>query len=113
MAGISKEWTGALSGAIILLCLSLSDDYGYGIIQKVKKISEGEIKWKEASIYPVLAKLQKEGLIKSYWKVLDNERPRRYYTILDEGRRELGSKLHELQIVNKLFDQIIAERKSH
>ncbi|WP_339734592.1 PadR family transcriptional regulator [uncultured Sunxiuqinia sp.] len=111
MKGISKEWTGAAAMPIVLLTLSSSDSYGYEIVQNVKRISDGSIKWKEASIYPVLKKLEKEGLIRSYWKVEDKERPRKYYTILDEGKKQLVIQLAELKLINKIFDQLLDGQK--
>jgi len=54
MKSISKELIGASATPIILSVLYNGDNYGYEIVQKVKELSGGEIKWKEASIYPVL-----------------------------------------------------------
>ncbi|MGQ7869533.1 PadR family transcriptional regulator [Sunxiuqinia sp. sy24] len=110
MKGISKEWKGAVAIPFVLLSLSSSDSYGYEIVQNVKRMSDGIVEWQEASIYPVLKKLEKEGLVKSYWKVEGNERPRRYYTILDEGKKRLNAQLEELKIINKLFDMLMRER---
>ncbi|WP_430972070.1 PadR family transcriptional regulator [Sunxiuqinia rutila] len=111
MGGISKEWTGAVAIPIVLLSLSLSDSYGYEIVQNVKQMSNGMMKWQEASIYPVLKKLEKEGFVKSYWKVEGKERPRRYYTIMDEGKKRLNVQLTELKLINNLFDMLMGEQK--
>ena len=92
MKSISKELVGASAIPIILSILKSGDSYGYEIVQKVKELTKGEIKWKEASIYPVLKKLENSGMIKSYWKVQKNERPRRYYTILADGKKTIGAK---------------------
>ena len=106
MKSISKELIGASAAPIILSMLKKGDNYGYEIVMKVKELTNDQIKWKEASIYPVLKKLESRGLIKSYWKVLESERPRKYYTILAEGEKQFELNMHEWQIVYSLFGKL-------
>ncbi len=106
MKSISKELIGASAAPIILSVLKKGDNYGYEIVLKVKELTNDQIKWKEASIYPVLKKLESRGLIKSYWKVLENERPRKYYTILAEGEKQFELNMREWQIVYSLFGKL-------
>ena len=107
MKSISKELVGAASAPIILSVLSGGDSYGYEIVQKVKTITNGGIKWKEASIYPVLKKLENNGMIKSYWKVIEGQRPRKYYTLLEDGREKLETNMSEWNLVNTVFGQLL------
>jgi len=80
---------GASAVNIILSVFVIRDSYGYDIVQTVKKLSGGQIKWSVASIYPVLRKLETQGMIKSYWRMEKDERPRKYYSLLEPGRKEL------------------------
>ncbi len=107
MKSITKDLIGATATPIILSILSESDNYGYEIVQRVKDISNGEIKWKEASIYPVLKKLENNGMIKSYWKTMDNQRPRKYYTLLSEGKEQLNQNIHEWELVKSVFTTLV------
>ena len=107
MKGISKELIGASAAPIILAVLKNGDNYGYEIVLKVKELTNDEIKWKEASIYPVLKKLESSGLIKSYWKVQNNERPRKYYTILAEGKKQFELNMQEWEMVYSLFGKLL------
>ena len=106
MKSISKELVGASAIPIILSVLRNGDSYGYEIVQSVKELTHGEIKWKEASIYPVLKKLESSGMIKSYWKVLENERPRKYYTILADGKKQLEQNKYEWELVQAVFGKL-------
>lgn len=106
MESISKELIGASAAPIILSILKGGDNYGYEIVTRVKELTNDEIKWKEASIYPVLKKLESKGYIKSYWKVTDNERPRKYYTILAEGNKQFENNMREWELVNSLFGKL-------
>lgn len=107
MKSISKELIGASSIPIILSILRKGDSYGYEIVQHVKEITNGSITWQEASIYPVLKKLENTGMIKSYWKVQQDERPRKYYSILSEGKEQLEQNLHEWQLVHSVFGKLL------
>jgi DNA-binding PadR family transcriptional regulator len=103
---LSKQIVGAFSVPIILSILKKGDSYGYEIVQWVKETTSDEITWKEASIYPVLKKLEDNGLIKSYWKIIENERPRKYYTLLSEGDKQLEYNLEELNTIQILLDKL-------
>lgn len=103
---ISKEIIGAFSVPIILSVLQQGDSYGYEIVQRVKEYSNEEITWKEASIYTVLKKLEENGLIKSYWKIIENERPRKYYTILSDGVKQLEYNMQEWNTIKALFEKL-------
>ncbi len=106
MKSISKELIGASAAPIILSVLKKGDNYGYEIVMKVKELTNDQIKWKEASIYPVLKKLESRGLIKSYWNIQENERPRKYYTILAEGEKQFELNMREWEIVYSLFGKL-------
>lgn len=103
MSKISKELVGASSIPIILTILSSGESYGYEIIQKVKKISDGNIEWGDGTLYPVLHKLEKKGLITSTWKASENGRKRKYYAISADGKKELATEKENWTIVNAII----------
>ena len=90
---VSKQLMAASTRPIILAILSRGEDYGYSIIQKVKEASGGNLEWTDGMLYPVLQRMEMDELISSKWKLSEGNRPRRYYTITDRGRRELASEL--------------------
>ncbi len=75
---ITKELMGASSVPLILSILALGETYGFAIIEKVEELSEGKLRWKEGSIYPVLKRLSAKKMIIPKW-VVDEDRPRKYY----------------------------------
>jgi len=90
---ISKTLMAASTRPLILALLSKGENYGYSIIQKVKDISGGHLQWTDGMIYPVLQRMEMDGLIDSKWRLSGGSRPRRYYTITEQGREELASEL--------------------
>ncbi len=108
---LSKQIVGAFSVPIILSILKKGDSYGYEIVQWVTENTNDKISMREASIYPVLKKLEDNGLIKSYWKIIENERPRKYYTLLSDGVKQFEYNLEELNTIQILLDKLKSSGK--
>lgn len=86
---MSKSLIAASTRPLILSLLLKGESYGYRILQEVESLSGGEADWSEALLYPVLHRMEKEGVILSRWKSSDEKRMRKYYSLTDLGRREL------------------------
>jgi PadR family transcriptional regulator PadR len=90
---LSRTLMAASTRPIILAILSRGEDYGYSLIQKVKGFSGGNIHWTEGMVYPVLQRMEIDGLISSMWTMSADQRPRRYFRITERGQAELASEL--------------------
>lgn len=104
----SKELTGASTIPIILSVLSKGENYGYAIIKQVADFSGGKLDWSEPMLYPVLHRMDKQGLINAEWRVLENGRKRKYYSITEAGREALQNKKEEwvdmIRVMTQLWD---------
>jgi DNA-binding PadR family transcriptional regulator len=87
---VSKDLVAASSRPLVLSVLSEGESYGYAILQRVRQLSGGELQWTEGMLYPVLHRLEKEGLIQSAWKEADTGRKRKYYRLVPSGRKALN-----------------------
>ncbi|MBN1999593.1 helix-turn-helix transcriptional regulator [candidate division KSB1 bacterium] len=88
---ISKDLVAASARPLILSILAQGESYGYEIIQRIKQLSNGVMQWKDGMLYPVLHRLQEQGLIESEWRVAQSGRKRKYYRIKQKGRKELAA----------------------
>ena len=86
---IPKDLVAASSKPLILSILSEGESYGYEIIQKVRQLSEEQLHWTDGMLYPVLHRLEREGLIEADWKEAKTGRERKYYRLTSDGRRFL------------------------
>jgi len=84
-----KNLAGASAKPIILSLLLTGESYGYQIIKRVRLVSGGTLEWTSAMLYPVLHRMEKDGLIRSEWKASDENRLRKYYSITEQGLKEL------------------------
>ncbi|MFC2157693.1 PadR family transcriptional regulator [Acidobacteriota bacterium] len=103
---ISKALIAASTKPIILAILLGGENYGYQIIQSAKEISGGELEWSDGMLYPVLHRLEKEGLIRSQWKLSENGRMRKYYVITELGRDELEKEKTQWMSVHKALSRL-------
>ncbi len=74
-------------GVIVLAVLSQlqEEQYGYSIL---KLLADKGLDVDQGTLYPLLRRLESQGLLESLWRV-EGARPRRYYVISAEGRRVL------------------------
>ena len=85
----TKELVAASTRPLVLSILEQGESYGYAIIQEVKRRSGGELEWTDGMLYPVLHRLEKEGLIKARWGTSDTGRKRKYYRLSRDGGKAL------------------------
>ncbi|HKE24712.1 MAG TPA: PadR family transcriptional regulator [Bryobacteraceae bacterium] len=86
------EWK---KGSAELLVLSLLEDqprHGYDISKLIQMRSGGALRFHVTSLYPLLHRLEKEGLIDGRWVEKADQRRRRYYHLTAPGRKVLRSK---------------------
>lgn len=80
-------------GSVRALILSLLQErpmYGYQLSKEVQRRSKGYFEFKEGTLYPALHRMEKEGLVRGEWQVVEEGPSRKYYHLTDEGRRELA-----------------------
>lgn len=71
---------------LVLAALSKEDAYGYKLTQQIRQV----IDVSESTLYPVLRRLKKDGLLETYDEPYDG-RNRRYYHVSKDGRLRLES----------------------
>src|SRR5262252_8762196 len=59
--------------------------YGYSLVRVLTET--GGIELKEGTVYPILARLNRDGLVHSEWVESDQGPPRKYYSLSAAGRR--------------------------
>ena len=80
-------------GSAELLILSLVEDqprHGYDLSKLIEARSQGVLKFRVASLYPLLYRLEKRGWIDGRWVEKAGQRRRRYYRLTAEGRKVLA-----------------------
>jgi PadR family transcriptional regulator, regulatory protein PadR len=74
---------------LILKTLALEPLHGYGIGLRLEQISRGAFQVNAGSLFPALRRLERDGLIKGDWRVTENNRRAKYYSLTPSGRAQL------------------------
>ncbi len=100
---LAKDLVAASSKPLVLSILSGGESYGYEIIQRVRALSGGNVEWSDGMLYPVLHRLEREGLIASEWREAETGRERKYYSLTSKGCKALkGERQQWLKVHNTL-----------
>lgn len=95
----------------ILLAVTPGTRYGLEIIQYLEEFTDLVVT--EGTIYPILARLTRDGLLKAEWTAAEGPHPRKYYRLTERGRRRLDEMVGQwkefTQKINRLMDA--AQRK--
>ena len=86
---IPKALVAASLKPIILSLLAHGDAYGYQIIQRIERLSDGKLQWAAGTMYPVLHRLETKGLIEAFWRPPESGPRRKYYRLTDKGHGAL------------------------
>jgi PadR family transcriptional regulator, regulatory protein PadR len=97
---MGKDLVAASATPLVLAILAEGDNYGYAIIKRVAELSRGHLQWTDGMLYPVLHRLEHQGLVAAKWSASENGRRRRYYRITKDGRTELAAQRQQWQTVD-------------
>jgi len=96
---------------LILTALAAGMQHGYGIITDVSRISEGRVRLRAGTLYAALDRLRADELIEVDHEEIVDGRLRRYYTLSEEGSRQLAAEAARLQAnVTAAFSRLKAVR---
>ena len=92
---------------VLVLVLLEKEMYGYAM---VKQLEEKGYAMEENTLYPLLRRLEKKGLIKGKWDV-GEDRPRKFYAITKEGHNVRASLLEIWQRQNEILNHFLKENR--
>ena len=92
---------------VILSLLKREDMYGYQLVQRAHEDSSGSITMQEGTLYPVLYRLQEQGLISDKRVQVGKRMTRIYYHLEPAGEKKLAELIHEYEEITNGVFQII------
>lgn len=92
-------------GAVVLAVLSQlnKEHYGYSLRQE---LAEHDFDVNEGTLYPMLRRLEKQGLLQSRWEV-EGSRPRRYYALSPKGQELFLALKAEWKYLGIVMEQVL------
>lgn len=92
---------------LVLKALQLEPMHGWGITERIEQWSESVLQVGQGTLYPALYRLERQGLIRSEWKVTQNNRQARYYSLTRAGRRQLGDELAQWRRITRAINLVL------
>lgn len=89
-------YKGTLQNIILKLLSKEVKMYGYQITQRAKELTEGELEMTEGALYPLLHKLEADGIIRSEVQEI-NGRNRKYYLLTEKGKKQQANQEDEMR----------------
>ena len=76
---------------LILKIIALEPMHGWAIAHRIKQMSNEVLHVGQSALYPALHKLEQQGWIQAEWKVSENNRRAKYYSLTRAGRKALAA----------------------
>lgn len=92
---------------LVLKTLALEPMHGWGVSERIRQISQDVFQVNQGSLYPALQRLKRKGWIRSQWRVTENNRRARYYTLTATGRRQLDAERREWERTVSAVNRIL------
>jgi DNA-binding PadR family transcriptional regulator len=91
--------------AIAVLSQLSREEYGYSLL---KALSDQGLEVDQSTLYPLLRRLESQGLLQSEWRIADETRPRRYYVISTQGKAVLEKLKREWSTMAETMKQMLS-----
>ena len=92
---------------LVLKALQLQPMHGWCITERIEQWSESVLQLGQGTLYPALYRLERQGLIRSEWKVTQNNRRARYYALTRAGRRQFSDELVQWRRVSRAVNLVL------
>ncbi len=101
---------GTLALMILRTLDVLEPQHGYGIARRIEQISGDLISVNQGTLFPVLLKLEQEGVIASAWRASENNRRARYYRLTRAGRKRLLAETRQWEQTSAMIARFFAAK---
>ena len=106
----SQMLKGVLEGCLLAV-IGMGETYGYEMVEKLGDY--GLTMVSEGSIYPVLLRMQKEGLVMTVMRPSPNGPKRKYYQLTEAGEEELAAFRGRWDVLSGAVDQLMKGSDEH
>jgi transcriptional regulator len=109
-SSVTKDRSDVLQGTLdmlVLRALQLEPMHGWGIAERIEQWSEHVLQLGQGSLYPALYRMERQHFIRSEWRVTDNNRRARYYSLTAPGRRYLNESLAQWRRMSRAINLVL------
>jgi transcriptional regulator len=107
---LAKDRSDVLQGTLDMLVLravQFEPMHGWSITERIEQWSESILQLGQGTLYPALYRLERQGLIASEWRVTENKRRARYYTLTRAGRKHFSDELAQWRRMSRAVNLVL------
>ncbi|MBU1702241.1 MAG: PadR family transcriptional regulator [Candidatus Eisenbacteria bacterium] len=105
-----QNLTKSCNEILLLAILSSGPRHGYQLALEIEEKSRGHFRFNHGTLYPILHKLEKDGLIKGSWTPGDGKRQRKSYSLTSKGQKEARLLREAWRVFFEIFFNIVEEK---
>ncbi len=94
---------------LILKTVALEPMHGWAIAQRIRQMSNDVLLVGQSALYPALHKLEQQGWIEAEWKLSENNRRAKYYTLTRAGRKALAKETQQWERLSAAISLIVSK----
>lgn len=103
---LERDMRAGMMHVLVLGHLKAGPLHGYGLI-KAMEATTGEGQWKEGTVYPLLAALERDGLVSARWGEGGTGARRKYYQLTPAGRQALRIAVDHWKDLRATMDKLL------
>jgi PadR family transcriptional regulator, regulatory protein PadR len=103
---VNEKFAPIRKGLLEFLILRIIDVDRVYVADMLRKLAETPFATQEGTLYPLLSRLRREGLVDYEWKESDSGPPRKYYRLTDAGRGQLAELIEYWQTINHTIERL-------
>ena len=102
----TDKFTAIRKGLLEFVILKLIDAERVYVADLLRKLADTEFATQEGTLYPLLSRLRREGLVDYEWKESEAGPPRKYYVLTAGGHSELARLSQYWQLINQTLQAL-------
>jgi len=104
--GVSEKFTAIRKGLLEFLILRIVASDKVYVADILERLSNTEFATQEGTLYPLLSKMRREGLVDYEWQESDAGPPRKYYELTAKGKTQLAELNEYWKAINATVSQL-------
>jgi transcriptional regulator len=92
---------------MILKALSWGPQHGFGVAKWIRLTTDELLQIDDSALYPALHRLEHRGLIDADWRITENKRRAKYYTLTTKGRQQLRVRVSSWDMYSRAVSKVV------
>ena len=92
---------------LILKIIAIEPMHGWAIARRIRQMSNDVLQVGQSALYPALHKLEQQGWIEAEWRMSDNNRRAKYYSLTRAGRKALAKEANQWERLSAAISVIV------